>query len=86
MKVIFHISSSNEHNSALADFARKWSAPFYQYCMTCIHESIARWGGVYNPFSGVTSNQAEGFNYVLKHLQEWKEAPLHCMVLSLYYL
>ena len=41
---------------------------------------------VYSPFSGVTSNQAEGFNHVLKSLQEWKEAPLDCMVLSLYYL
>ena len=67
MKVLFHISSSDEYNSALADFARKWSAPFHQYYMTCIHpdiESIARWGiepcGVYNPFSGVTTNQAEG--------------------------
>ena len=53
-------------------------------------ESIARWGiepcGVYNPFSGVTNNQAEGFNHVLKSLQEWKEAPVDCMALSLHYL
>jgi len=61
--------------------------------MSHIHpdiESIARWGiepcGVYNPFSGVTNNQAEGFNHVLKRLQEWKEAPVDCLALSLHYL
>ena len=61
--------------------------------MSHIHpdiESIARWGiepcGVYNPFSGVTNNQAEGFNHVLKSLQEWKEAPVDCLALSLHYL
>ena len=34
----------------------------------------------------VTSNQAEGLNYVLKELQEWPEAPIDCMVLTLNYL
>lgn len=53
--------------------------------MTHIHpdiEFIAWWGiepcGVYNPFSGVRNNLAEGFNHVLKSLQEWKEVPVDC--------
>ena len=41
---------------------------------------------MYDPYSGVTNNQAEGLNYVLKQLQEWKEAPVDCMLLALHYL
>ena len=52
--------------------------------------SIAQWAiepyGVYDPYSGVTNNQAEGLNYILKQLQEWKEAPVDCMILALHYL
>ena len=50
MKVLFHISPSEEYNSALAYFARKWSAPLHQYNITCIHpdiESIARQAEVF---------------------------------------
>lgn len=42
--------------------------------------------GVYNPVSGITSNQSEGFNSVLKRLQSHQEAPVDLVVLSLYYL
>jgi len=33
-----------------------------------------------------TTNQSETFNYVLKRLQEWKEAPVDAVVLSLFRL
>lgn len=42
--------------------------------------------GIYNPYSGITTNQSEGFNAVLKHLQHWKEAPIDAIILSLYHL
>ena len=42
--------------------------------------------GIYNPYSGITTNQAEGFNTILKHLQHWKEVPVDAIVLSLYHL
>lgn len=42
--------------------------------------------GIYSPFSGITTNQSEGFNTVLKHLQHWKEVPVDAIVLSLYQL
>ena len=90
MKSVFHIPLLNYYTVALTNMTCKWSAPFHQYYMTHIHpdiESIARWGiepdGVYNPFSGVTNNQAEGFNHVLKSLQEWKELSLN--YLQMYY-
>ena len=68
----YHIMALNDYTVALTNMTCKWSAPFHQYYMTHIHpdiDSIARWGiepcGVYNPFRGVTHNQAEGFNHVL---------------------
>ena len=42
--------------------------------------------GVYNPYSGVTSNQSESFNALLKRLQSWREVPVDAIVLALYYL
>ena len=41
---------------------------------------------IYNPLSGVTTNQSEGFNTVLKRYQHWKEVPIDSLVLSLYRL
>ena len=55
-----------------------------------IHKSIGRWilekEGVYCPFSGVLTNQSESFNMVLKSLQQWKEVPVECILLSFYLL
>ena len=52
--------------------------------------SVGKWVledlGVYNPHSGVTNNQSEGLNRVIKDLQSWKEAPGDSMILSLYKL
>ena len=42
--------------------------------------------GIYNPLSGITTNQSEGFNAVLKHYEQWREAPLDSMILGLYFL
>ena len=42
--------------------------------------------GIYNPFCGITNNQSEGFNTVLKQLQHWKEVPVDAIILSLYHL
>ena len=41
---------------------------------------------MYNPFSGVTNNQSEGLNRVMKDLQSWKKAPVDCMLLAIYQL
>jgi len=56
------------------------SVTFYHYYQQHIHTDIsciARWAieplGIYNPFSDVTSNQAELLNSVLKNLSDWRE-------------
>lgn len=42
--------------------------------------------GVYSSLSGITTNQSEGFNTLLKQYEHWKEAPLDSMILGLYQL
>ena len=42
--------------------------------------------GIYNPLSGITTNQSEGFNTLLKRYEQWREAPLDSMILGLYFL
>ena len=55
-----------------------------------VTSTLGRWilekYGVYNPVCGVTTNQAEGFNCVLKRLQNWKEIPVDAAVLAFYHL
>lgn len=42
--------------------------------------------GIYSAVSGVTNNQSEAINSVLKRLQNRREAPIDMVVLSLYHL
>jgi len=41
---------------------------------------------VYNELSGITTNQSEGFNTLLKHYGNWKEAPVDALILGLFKL
>ena len=93
VRALFHLPTEEEYTSTLAEMKCKWSAPFFDYYTRNIHpdiHSIGRWAiesyRVYDPYSGVTNNQSESLNFVLKQLQEWRESPLDCMVLALYYL
>ena len=78
----------------LNEVRQRWDALFVDSFMKNIHEDVltalGRWIleslHVYHPYSGVTNNQSEGFNRVMKDLQGWKEAPLDCVVLALYLL
>ena len=42
--------------------------------------------GIYSPLSGITTNQLECFNTLLKRYEQWREAPLDSMILGLYFL
>ena len=87
LKELLHLPTKEGYTKQLNKMSEKWSAPFFEYFNNNIHpdiESLARWAissyGVYSPYSGVTNNQAEGINLVFKQLQQWKEAPIDCMV------
>ena len=55
-----------------------------------VDKSIERWilesMRAYNPLSGVTTKQSEGFNTVLKQYQRWKEVPVDSLVHGLHRL
>jgi len=53
---------------------------------TCIGRWILEPLGVYNCYSGITTNQSEAFNTVLKRIQKWREVPLDSILFSLYQL
>ena len=74
-------------------FSAKWSKSFLEYFETQEDEimkcatryNIQPWN-IYNPNSGVTNNVAESLNAVIERLLDWKELPVDCLCLSLYYL
>lgn len=87
---LFHFPTQSESSETLAKMKSKWSAPFFDYYNKNIQpniQSIAHWFieqfNVYNPYSGITTNQAKSLNTVLKYLNE---SPHDGMVLALYYL
>ena len=83
-----------EYNKHLLEFSKTWDPTFEQYFKKEIHplvpDHIGRWKleslQLYNSYSGVTNNQSEGFNTVMKQFQAWKEAPVDCFILALYQL
>ena len=77
LKELLHQPTKDQYTKLLRRMSERWSAPFFDYFNTNIHPdiaSLARWAieslGVYSPFGGVTNNQAEGINFVLKQLQQ----------------
>uniref|UniRef100_A0A1X7THV4 MULE transposase domain-containing protein n=1 Tax=Amphimedon queenslandica TaxID=400682 RepID=A0A1X7THV4_AMPQE len=90
---LLHKDSYEQYELCLDEVKRNWSQPFLQYYMSEIHVKIefaSRWNlekhGIYSPVSGVTNNQSEGFNSVLKRLQSWKKISIDTALLSLYHL
>ena len=93
LRRLFHRPLQEQYNTELEEMAKKWSASFFEYYYKNIHveiESIARWSlepvGLYDGFSGVTNNQSESLNNVIKNLQDWREMSLDCVLLAFYYL
>ena len=74
--MLFHQPTVEAYNTKFKDVSSNWSSPILHYYTRNIHPdvntSIGRWileaVGVYSPFSGITNNQSEGFNTVLKGL------------------
>jgi len=91
---MFHQPTEEEYTKRLECYRQTWDAQFEDYYMRTIHPQIphhiGRWvlekQGCYNPYSGVTNNQSEALNRVIKDLQDWKEAPVDSMVLALHQL
>jgi len=64
----------------------KWSHPFAEYWTKTFHrraDNIGAWALSSFGLDRTTTNSSESFNCVMKRLQEWKEAPIDCIALSL---
>ena len=91
---LFHSISKEQYEQQLVVVSKKWDGAFDLYYKREIHPdvhlSIGRWMlenlRIYNPYSGVTNNQSEGLNRVMKDLQGWKEVSVDCILLTLYQL
>ena len=67
---LFHLESKQSYEKKLEERRDVWDAAFEAYYMQEIHpdvvQSVGRWvleaNHAYNPYSGVTNNQSEGFN------------------------
>lgn len=87
-------TSEEKYRQKYSVISQKWSQPFVEYFDHQIDPEVTsaagRWIleplGTYNGYSGVTTNQSEGFNILLKNLTERKESCIDSLVLSLYYL
>ena len=47
------------------------------FCLWSINNKCA-----FDENNGITTNQSEGFNFLLKDFQNWKEVPLDCLMMS----
>ena len=82
------------YTTRLAQYQCRWDAQFEEYYTKEINpdsiHSTARWRleqlVIYNPYSGVTNNQSESLNRVIKAFQGWREAPIDCIDLALHQL
>ena len=89
---LFQSPSEVAYNQLLEQCCEKWDASFEQNYRNEIHPAvptqIRRWileeVHLYNPYSGITNNQSEGVNRVMKDFQSWKEAPLDTVMVMLY--
>ena len=86
--------SAKDYKQLYGVLSQKWSEAFVEYYNHDVNpevtSSAGRWIleplGVYNGYSGVTTNQSEGFNTLIKHLTERKESSIDGLVLALYFL
>ena len=69
--------------------AKKWSVEFRKYFESSIRPRLDRYTKWairtkcnFHPINGITNNICEGFNYLLKNLQKFREVPLNTIMLA----
>ena len=94
LKRLLMSPTQDEYEQLYREVSRKWSHAFVQYyeekVAPEVMSSAGRWIleplGVYNGYSGVTTNQSEGFNTLIKNLVQRKKKTVDSLVLALYFL
>ena len=94
LETLLRSESENDFHNKFEEFSETWCKSFLDYFNQHIKSEILQHSGrwileehnVYNPYSGVTTNISEGFNNVIKWVNDHKRLPVDNMVLSLFYL
>ena len=94
LDTLLRCTSENEFQIQLKTLSGPWCESFEQYFQGHIKDDIlkysGRWlleqAGIYNEKSGITTNMSEGFNTVIKYMNNHKRMPVANMILSLFYL
>lgn len=87
---LFQRDSKEGFYDQFAHLQLRWGQPFVQHFREKILpkvENIAKWAVQskvphFHKQFGVTTNLSEGFNFLLKSIRDWTEAPLDCILLS----
>ena len=90
VKSLLDSDTQVELEEKFSNFKSIWSEPFLDYFEDCIWPKIHCYvkfevekTAVWNPYSGITTNISESANAMIKRLQEWKEAPVDSIMVSL---
>ena len=94
LKQLLMAPTEKDYRQLYGVLSQKWSQAFVEYYNHHIGPEVTdaagRWIleplGVYNGYSGVTTNQSEGFNTLLKSLTQRKESTIDSLMLALYFL
>ena len=94
IKQLLMSTSEEEYRKLFSILSGRWSQPFCDYYHSSIeHEVVSTSGrwiiepyGIFNGYSGVTTNQSEGFNTLMKQITMRKEKSADSLSLALYFL
>ena len=90
---ILRAKSQNDIEKLTHDMKTTWNPQLKHYFEKQIEPKIEKFASPYvskytkfDKFSGVTTNQSEGFNWLMKDLTNWREGPIDCVVLAFRFL
>ncbi|CAG2237138.1 unnamed protein product [Mytilus edulis] len=94
LKDLLRSDSEAEYMTLKDELIRKWSKPVVVYFEKMEKDILTHSGkwvidkyqNLYDPYSGITNNACESMNAVIKRLNKYRELPVDCFVLSMFYL
>jgi hypothetical protein len=94
IKELLRCNSEEEYKEKKTVLTSNWSKPIVSYFQKmkknilkhCEKWVIDKYQHLYDPLSGVTNNPCESMNANIKRLIKFKELPVECFVLSMFYL
>ena len=87
------LRTTTKAEKILEEKKSSWPPDFKQYFQKQIEERLPNYCLQYvqkyanaDDINGITTNQSEGFNWLIKDLNNWKEGPIDCILLSFRFL